>query len=412
MASGKKLFLLDAMALIYRAYFAFSNNHRINSKGQNTSAVFGFTNTLLDVLKKEQPSHIAVVFDTAAPTTRHEEFSDYKAGREEIPEDLASAIPVVVKLCEAFRIPVLAVDGYEADDVIGTLALRAEQEGFETYMMTPDKDYGQLVDEHTFIYKPARSGIGAEVMGVKEICAKWEIERVDQLKDILGLMGDKVDNIPGIPGVGEKTAIALIKQFGSMENLLENTDQLKGKLKEKVEANKDKATQSKWLATIITDVPLDVELDELKAQESDKEALSNLFAELEFRRLADQLNLTSTETEPIKKKSAKPEKVISSQATLFGTDEVEEDESFEDEPEAPAPSSLKNIKEVEHHYELVDTPETRKKRLDSRLKHPVGRVETTTSTPPAWAAPSRPPPPRWASTSPISSRPHWSTAMP
>ena len=379
MASGKKLFLLDAMALIYRAYFAFSNNHRINSKGQNTSAVFGFTNTLLDVLKKEQPSHIAVVFDTAAPTTRHEEFSDYKAGREEIPEDLASAIPVVVKLCEAFRIPVLAVDGYEADDVIGTLALRAEQEGFETYMMTPDKDYGQLVDEHTFIYKPARSGIGAEVMGVKEICAKWEIERVDQLKDILGLMGDKVDNIPGIPGVGEKTAIALIKQFGSMENLLENTDQLKGKLKEKVEANKDKATQSKWLATIITDVPLDVELDELKAQESDKEALSNLFAELEFRRLADQLNLTSTETEPIKKKSAKPEKVISSQATLFGTDEVEEDESFEEEPEVPVPSSLKNITEVEHHYELVDTQEKRKKLIDYLLKQKVLSFDTETT---------------------------------
>ena len=379
MASGKKLFLLDAMALIYRAYFAFSNNHRINSKGQNTSAVFGFTNTLLDVLKKEQPSHIAVVFDTAAPTTRHEEFSDYKAGREEIPEDLASAIPVVVKLCEAFRIPVLAVDGYEADDVIGTLALRAEQEGFETYMMTPDKDYGQLVDEHTFIYKPARSGIGAEVMGVKEICAKWEIERVDQLKDILGLMGDKVDNIPGIPGVGEKTAIALIKQFGSMENLLENTDQLKGKLKEKVEANKDKATQSKWLATIITDVPLDVKLDDLKAQESDKEALSNLFAELEFRRLADQLNLTSTETEPIKKKSAKPEKVISSQATLFGTDEVEEDESFEEEPEVPVPSSLKNITEVEHHYELVDTQEKRKKLIDYLLKQKVLSFDTETT---------------------------------
>lgn len=379
MASEKKLFLLDAMALIYRAYFAFSNNHRINSKGQNTSAVFGFTNTLLDVLKKEKPSHIAVVFDTAAPTSRHEEFSDYKAGREEIPEDLASAIPIVVQLCEAFRIPVLAVDGYEADDVIGTLAVRAEQEGFETYMMTPDKDYGQLVDEHTFIYKPARSGVGAEVMGVKEICAKWEIERVDQLKDILGLMGDKVDNIPGIPGVGEKTAIALIKQFGSMENLLENTDQLKGKLKEKVEANKEKAIQSKWLATIITDVPLDVKLDELIAQDSDKEALSNLFSELEFRRLADQLNLTATEAEPVKKSSPKPAKLISSQATLFGTEEVEEEEVFQEEPEAPPVSSLKNISEVEHRYELVDTREKRKKLIDYLLSQKVFSFDTETT---------------------------------
>lgn len=379
MASEKKLFLLDAMALIYRAYFAFSNNHRINSKGQNTSAVFGFTNTLLEVLKKEKPSHIAVVFDTAAPTSRHEEFSDYKANREEIPEDLASAIPVVVKLCEAFRIPVLAVDGYEADDVIGTLAMRAEKEGFETYMMTPDKDYGQLVDEHTFIYKPARSGVGAEKLGVKEICARWEIDNVDQLKDILGLMGDKVDNIPGIPGVGEKTAIKLIKEFGSIENLLVNTDQLKGKLKEKVEENKEKATQSKWLATIITDVPLEVELDEFQAQEPDMEALQSLFAELEFRRLADQLNLNNGETSPPKKSIAKPKKSISSQATLFGTDVEEEVETVEEEPEAPAASALKNISEVEHKYELVDTKEKRSKLIKYLLTKDILSFDTETT---------------------------------
>lgn len=379
MASEKKLFLLDAMALIYRAYFAFSNNHRINSKGQNTSAVFGFTNTLLDVLKKEKPSHIAVVFDTAAPTTRHEEFSDYKANREEIPEDLASAIPLVVKLCEAFRIPVLAVDGYEADDVIGTLAIRAEKEGFETYMMTPDKDYGQLVDEHTFIYKPARSGVGAEVLGIKEICARWEIENVNQLKDILGLMGDKVDNIPGIPGVGEKTAIALVKQFGSIENLLVNTDQLKGKLKEKVEGNKEKATQSKWLATIIIDVPLDVELEELKSQEPDKEALQALFAELEFRRLAENLNLSSSESATVKKNTSKPKNVISSQASLFGTDEVEEEVFIEEEPEAPAVSTLKNITDTEHKYLLADTEEKRASLIKDLLNSTLLSFDTETT---------------------------------
>src|SRR5688572_12829391 len=263
MPDDKKLFLLDAMALIYRAYFAFSQNHRINSKGQNTSAVFGFTTTLLEVLKKEQPTHIAVVFDTDAPTSRHEEFSDYKANRQEIPEDLAFAIPWVAKMCEAFNIAVLSSDGYEADDIIGTLAKRAEKEGFDTYMMTPDKDYGQLVDEHTFIYKPARAGNPAEIMGVKEICARWEIERVDQVIDILGLMGDAVDNIPGIRGVGEKTAIKFIKEFGSLENLLQNTDKLKGAMKEKVEAGKEDAIKSKRLATIIVDVPVNINLNDL-----------------------------------------------------------------------------------------------------------------------------------------------------
>ncbi len=193
MPEQKKLFLLDAMALIYRAYFAFANNHRINSKGQNTSAVFGFTTTLLEVLKKEKPTHIAVAFDTAAPTARHEEFADYKAHRQEMPEDISSNIPLVYQLCEAFNIPVLAIDGYEADDIIGTLARGAEKKGFETYMMTSDKDFGQLVDEHTFIYRPARAGEGAQVLGVKEVCARWEIETVDQVRDILGLMGDSSD---------------------------------------------------------------------------------------------------------------------------------------------------------------------------------------------------------------------------
>lgn len=289
--NNKKLFLLDAFALIYRAYFAFSNNHRVNSKGLNTSAILGFTNTLLEILKKENPSHIAVVFDTSEPTVRHVEFTEYKANRESMPEDLALAIPYIKKLIEYFNIPVLYSNGYEADDVIGTLAKKAEQKGFQTFMMTPDKDYGQLVSENIFMYKPARMGNGAEKLGVAEICKKWEISNVSQLIDILGLMGDKVDNIPGIPGIGEKTAIKLIKEFGSIENLIKNTDKLKGKLKEKVEQNSDKAIQSKWLATIILDVPIELDEKALEIEEPNNEALIELFNELEFRRLAEQMGL-------------------------------------------------------------------------------------------------------------------------
>ena len=377
MAAPKKLFLLDAMALIYRAYFAFSNNHRINSKGQNTSAIFGFTNTLLEVLKKEKPTHIAVVFDTAAPTSRHEEFAEYKAHRQEIPEDLASSIPVVVKLCEAFNIPVIAMDGFEADDVIGTLAIKAEKEGFDTYMMTPDKDYGQLVDEHTFIYKPARAGNGAEVLGIAEVCKRWEIERVEQVKDILGLMGDSVDNIPGIPGVGEKTAMQLVKQFGSIENLLENTDQLKGKLKEKVENNKDKAIQSKRLATIITDVPVKEKLDDLIAVEPNREALRDLFTELEFRRLAEQLGLTGNQTQEEAKPSAattsapasssKKKAAASAQGNLF---DAEPEVITEPEETHPEDAIHQTIADVKHTYHLCDTKAKRevliKKLLDQK----------------------------------------------
>src|SRR3989344_2797542 len=259
----KKLFLLDAYALIYRAYFAFANNPRINSQGFNTSAIFGFTNTLLEVLKKEKPTHIAVVFDLAGPTQRHVEFEAYKANREEMPEDLQKSIPYIFRLLEGFRIPALSMEGHEADDLIGTLARKAENSGFLTYMMTPDKDYGQLVDKNTFIYKPARLGNGAEILGVDEICKKWEIQNVGKLIDILGLMGDKVDNIPGIPGVGEKTAIQFIKDYGTVENLLQNTDKLKGKMKEKVEANKELALLSKKLATITLDVPVELNEEEL-----------------------------------------------------------------------------------------------------------------------------------------------------
>jgi DNA polymerase-1 len=365
MPDQKKLFLLDAMALIYRAYFAFSNNHRINSKGQNTSAIFGFTTTLLEVLNKQKPTHLAVVFDTAAPTSRHEEFADYKANRQEIPEDLAIAIPLVQQLCEAFNIPVIAIDGYEADDIIGTLARQAEKEGFDTYMMTPDKDYGQLVDEHTFIYKPPRAGGAPEILGVKEICERWEIERVDQVIDILGLMGDAVDNIPGIRGVGEKTAIKFVKEFGSVENLLKNTHLLKGAMKEKVEAGKEDAIQSKRLATIITDVPVEIGLDELQTKEWNKEALRQLFAELEFRRLGEQIGLTTPTQATAKPKAEEKKTSTVVQGSLFFTNSpetkiahtLEEEENNFPLAEENSSTVFSTIHDVKHTYEVVDTLE-------------------------------------------------------
>jgi DNA polymerase-1 len=372
----KKLFLLDAFALIYRAYFAFSNNHRVNSKGLNTSAILGFTNTLLEVLKKEKPTHIAVVFDTSEPTVRHIEFAEYKANREEMPEDLRTAIPYIKKLIAGFHIPVLYSNGYEADDVIGTLAKKAEQHGYVTYMMTPDKDYGQLVSENIFIYKPARMGNGAEVLGPAEICKKWEIENVNQLIDILGLMGDKVDNIPGIPGVGEKTAIQLIKDFGSIENLLQNTDKLKGKLKEKVELNKEMAIQSKRLATIICDVPIEFDETTLIMEEPDKEALRELFTELEFRRLAQQVigeDITISSTEPEKTKAVK--KANPNQTDLFavGEDEVAVAEMAEEV------KNFKTISEVNHTYHLIDTKEKRATLLTDLLSQKAVCFDTETT---------------------------------
>ncbi len=383
----KKLYLLDAFALIYRAYFAFSNNHRINSKGVNTSAILGFTNTLLEVLKKEKPTHIAVVFDTSEPTVRHVEFPEYKANRQETPEDLSASIPYIIKIIEGFHIPVLFSHGYEADDVIGTLAKKAEKNGYTTYMMTPDKDYGQLVSENIFIYKPARLGNGVEIMGPAEVCKKWDIKHVDQLIDILGLMGDKVDNIPGIPGVGEKTAIQLVKDFGSIENLLENTDKLKGKLKEKVEQNKDKAIQSKRLATIICDVPIEFDENALLMEVPDKEALKVLFNELEFRRLAEQLNLNAvSEKAEIKEKVKKITAAKSNpdQTDLFATDVLVEEESsendvpFDQDEQAPA-VAFKTIADVTHTYALIDTKEGRAALIAKLKAKPAFSFDTETT---------------------------------
>ncbi|UIR55833.1 DNA polymerase I [Sphingobacterium sp. SRCM116780] len=285
----KKLFLLDGMALIYRAYFALSKTPRITSTGLNTGAIMGFTNTLLEILKNQQPSHLAVVFDTAAPTARHIEFEAYKAHREKMPEDLSTAIPYIFKLIEGFNIPIITKDGYEADDIIGTLAKKAEKEGFQVYCMTPDKDFGQLVSENIFIYKPARMGNGAEIQGVKEILEKWEVTDVNQVIDILGLWGDAVDNIPGIPGIGEKTAKKLIQEFGSMENIIANANQLKGKQRENIENFAEQGLISKKLATILLDVPVELEEEKLLIEEPNKEVLEPLFIELEFRTLGKRV---------------------------------------------------------------------------------------------------------------------------
>jgi len=287
---SKSLYLLDGMALVYRAHFAFITRPIVNSKGRNTSAVYGFANTLLELIENRSPTHLAVAFDTSAPTARHEKYPEYKAQREEMPEDLAEAIPDVKRLLEAFRIPVLEKDGYEADDIIGTLARQAEREGFEeVFMVTPDKDYGQLVDEHTWMYKPGRKGGGAEILGVSEICAEWEVERPEQVIDVLGLMGDSSDNIPGVPGVGPKTAKKLIGEFGSVENLLQHVEEVKGKLKDKLKENQDMATLSRELVVIDCGVPLEKGPGDLIRGERDNDALSALMLEMEFSQIGKRL---------------------------------------------------------------------------------------------------------------------------
>ncbi len=352
----KKLFLLDAFALIYRAHFALSKNPRFTSGGLNTSAIMGFTNTLLEVLKKENPSHMAVVFDTDAPTERHTDFTAYKAHRQAMPEDLSAAIPYIIRLIEGFNIPVIFSDGYEADDLIGTLAKKAEIEGFTVYCMTPDKDFGQLVSENIFIYKPARMGNGMEIQGVKEILEKWEIDHVEQVIDILGLWGDAVDNIPGIPGIGEKTAKQLIKQYGSIENIISNSHELKGKLRENVENFAEQGLISKKLATIMLNAPVDLDVDALHVDEPNRDVLEPLFAELEFRTLGkrvfgDEFSIAEIKSSP-----------TSGQMDLFGNHEVKEPVNSNKGEEANLPQmplGFKNISNTDHNYQLVDTEEKR-----------------------------------------------------
>ncbi len=354
----KRLFLLDAYALIFRAYYAFIKNPRVNSKGLNTSAIFGFTNTLLDLLNREKPTHISVVFDHKSPNVRVQEYSEYKANRDATPEDIKLSEPYIRKIIEGFNIPILESPGYEADDVIGGLAKKAEKEGYTVYMMTPDKDFGQLVSENIFMYKPARSGGPAEVWGIPEICEKFDVSRPEQVIDLLGMWGDAVDNIPGIPGVGQKTAAKLLKQYDSMEGLYEHTHELKGKMKEKVEANKEQAFLSKKLATILLDAPVDFEPDKLIMEDPNKDLLRELFSELEFRNIASKV---LGETISIGSTSA-PKAAISTsgQMDLFGAPmESTTSDSAEAKTE-PEHLAATDISSSYHEYHYTDTLEKRK----------------------------------------------------
>ena len=360
----KKLFLFDAYALIYRAYYAFIKNPRINSKGLNTSAVMGFVNTLNEIITKEQPTHIGVAFDHGK-TFRNEAFPEYKAQREETPEDIKRSVPIIKQLLEAWHIPCLQVDGFEADDVIGTLSMKSGKMGVETYMLTPDKDYGQLVRDNIFQFRP-RHGGGYEKMGPKEVCAKYGIENTDQIIDLLALMGDSSDNFPGCPGVGEKTAVKLIEEFGNIDNLLEHSDQIKGKLREKVEAHVDDIRMSKFLATIRTDVPIELDLDSLQLREPDEEKLRALFAELEFKTLADK----------ILKKPTQTPKIVNGQLDLFGNF-APEDTEIQKNPD------FLTLQTTPHDYQLIDNQEEMRKLCDFFLTNEILSLDTeTTSTNP------------------------------
>lgn len=344
----KRLFLLDAFALIYRAYFSFIRNPRYNSKRMNTSAAFGFTLTLLDLIKREQPTHMAVVFDTDTPTERHLVHTEYKANREEMPDDLRSNIPYIRRIIEAFNIPILESDGYEADDVIGTLAHKAAQQGYTTYMVTPDKDFGQLVTERSLMYKPGRSGNPPEVLGPKEICERWGLERTEQVKDILGLMGDASDNIPGIPGVGEKTAIKLVQQFGSLEAVLEGADQLKGKQRERVIEHAEQARLSKELATIMLDAPVEFDENALLLEEPDREQIMQVFSELEFRSLlkavlGEEAKLEAVQVATPTAKGAQPQ-----QMAMFGDEDI---------GTATVTGGMADLASTPHDYRVAHSPE-------------------------------------------------------
>ncbi|OIP02681.1 MAG: DNA polymerase I [Bacteroidetes bacterium CG2_30_32_10] len=370
MIEPKKLFLLDAMALIYRAYYALNKNPRINSKGLNTSAIVGFANALYDILKKENPTHIGVAFDTMAPTVRHDSFIQYKANREDTPEDIITSISYIKRLIEAFNIPILYLDGYEADDVIGTFAKKAEQLGFTTYMMTPDKDFGQLVSDKIFMYKPAKFGDKAEVWGVKEVCNRFGIKRPEQVIDMLGLWGDASDNIPGIPGVGEVTAKKLLEEFDSIENLIENSDQIKNeKVKLKVKEFAQQAMLSKQLATIILDVPIEFVEENLKVKPPNEKVLRELLNELEFRNFAKRVFTDLSLNEA-------PSPSI--QMDLFGepvggakTNEI---------PEAEPPfEARKTIADITHTYHLIDTSSKRAELIDKLKKQKSFCFDTETT---------------------------------
>jgi DNA polymerase-1 len=358
----KKLYLLDAMALIYRAHFALIRSPRFTSDNRCTSAVFGVTNTVFDIINKQNPTHIAVAFDTREPTFRHEKFPEYKAQRDALPEDIAEQFPLIDQLFDAMNITMIRQPGFEADDIVGTIAFEAEQQGFHTFMVTPDKDYTQLVSEKTTMYKPGRQGSGYELLGVPEVLEKWQVERVDQVVDILGLMGDASDNIPGVPGIGPKTAQKLIAQFGTVEELLKNTDKLKGKQKERVEENKEQALLSKDLVTIRRDVPHDVNLDDLVWNGFDEEKLKKLFAEVEFDSLGKRLFGKKFTTAPTRQKKIREKREKEIQATLF------------DEPVKQT-----TIKTRNHNYVTVKTKSGRADLIKNLLAQPRICFDTETT---------------------------------
>lgn len=373
MDQNSKLFLLDAYALIYRAYYAFIKNPRTNSKGFNTSAVLGFVNTLEEVLKKENPTHIGIAFDPPGPTFRHDAYEHYKAQREETPEDIRFSVPIIKKIIRAYRIPILEVPGYEADDVIGTLATEAGLQGITTFMMTPDKDYGQLVTDRVFMYRPKYGDKEFEVLGVEQVKAKFDIQSPAQVIDMLGLMGDSSDNIPGCPGVGEKTAQKLVAEFGNIENLLAHTDQLKGALKTKVEANREMITFSKFLATIKTDVPIKLDMKALVREQADEETLRTIFEEMEFRALAERI--FKKESQPLSSSAAGPLFAQASgpiQGDLFA--EIMTDGQGDEKK-----STLQTLDSLPYDYQLIDTQEKRSEIIQKLLTSEILALDTETT---------------------------------
>lgn len=373
MSSNKKLFLLDAYALIFRAYYALIKNPRINSKGQNTSAILGFVNTLEELLRKENPTHIGIAFDPSGPTFRHKAYAEYKAQREETPEAIRTSVPIIKDIIRAYRIPILEVEGYEADDVIGTLSTQAAQKGIITYMMTPDKDYGQLVKDTVFMYRPKSGEKDFEILGIEEIKEKYQIERPEQVIDLLGLMGDAADNIPGCPGVGEKTAQKLIAEFGSVENLLEHTEELKGAIKNKVETNKEKITFSKFLATIKIDVPISLEMESLKREDPDEQKLRSIFDELEFRLLSKRIfnNETTTTSSPTQPSLFDKEN-RSTQGSLFSENQANGQRDGKK-------SSLQGLETIAYDYQLIDTENERTRVIQFLMTTKILSLDTETT---------------------------------
>ena len=353
MSQPKRLFLLDAYALIFRGYYAFIKNPRINSQGVDTSAIFGFMNSLLDVIKRERPDHLAVCFDKGGSVARTEMFEAYKANRDETPEAITIAVPYIQAILKSMHIPVVEMAGYEADDIIGTLAKQAEKEGFQTFMVTPDKDFAQLVSENIFMYRPARMGNGIEIWGIPEVQAKFEVERPEQVIDYLGMMGDAVDNIPGLPGVGDKTAKKFLKEYGSMEALLANTDQLKGKMKEKVEANKELGLLSKELAKILLDVPVTFQAEAYELSDPDFPAVGEIFDDLEFRRMKENIQkifgqeVTAASTQSTSASPKKAATLDTGQMDLFSAGGGNTDQA--------SISSKKDLSNTPHHYQFVNT---------------------------------------------------------